>query len=287
MLLSNALGEVALLIFSLLVPLGVTAIGITGVVRGSAAGNETQVGRNVDTFLLIPVALIVIGLVSAFLHVGSPGHVFGMANGFGRSSLSNEIVVCGVSALVACVYAVIAMVKHPANGLHLGLGAVICILGLASALFSGLAYMLPTVPTWNTALSPLGQLFAALLGGSAIAALVFAAAGYKETKNGTTLLAACGIIGVIGAIAIVFAQSGVASSAVNSSGMTLGALMGEYTLFAIMGSICAIVGVAVWLRVAFRDKNAAPIIIGCLLVVAALFLMKINFYGIFLNAGIF
>ena len=280
MLLANASSEVALLIFSLLVPLGVTAAGLTGVVRGFATGNEEEAGQKADMLLLVPVAMIVIGLISAILHVSSASHIFGMANGFGRSPLSNEIVVCGVSAVVA-------IAKHPAKGLHLGLGAAVCVLGLVSAAFTGLAYMIPTVPTWNTAFAPLGQLFAALLGGSAIASLLLAVAGYKEAKNGTLLLAACGIVGALGAIAVVFAQAGVASTAMSSAGITLSALMGEYNTFAIAGSICAVAGVAAWLHAAFRNRSMALYAVGCVLAVVALFLIRIDFYGIFLNVGLF
>ncbi|MBE6472645.1 MAG: hypothetical protein E7Z99_03570 [Coriobacteriaceae bacterium] len=287
MLLANASGEVALLIFSLLVPLGVTAAGLTGVVRGFATGNEEEAGQKADMLLLVPVAMIVIGLVSAILHVSSASHIFGMANGFGRSPLSNEIVVCGVSAAVAIVYAIVAIAKHPAKGLHLGFGAAVCVLGLVSAVFTGLAYMIPTVPTWNTAFAPLGQLFAALLGGSAIASFLLAIAGYQEAKNGTLLLAACGIVGALGAIAVVFAQAGVASAATSSAGATLSALMGEYNMFAIAGSICAVAGVAAWLHAAFRNRSKALYAVGCALAVVALFLIRIDFYGIFLNVGLF
>lgn len=287
MLLANASSEVALLIFSLLVPLGITAAGLTGVVRGFATGNEEEAGKKADMLLLVPVVMIVAGLISAITHVGSAGHIFGMANGLGHSPLSNEIVVCGVSAVVAIAYAVVAMVKHPAKGLHLGFGAAVLVLGLVSAIFTGLAYMIPTVPTWNTAFAPLGQLFAALLGGSAIAALILAIAGYEEARNGTMLLAACGVIGAVGAIAIVFAQAGAASAATTSAGATLAALMGEYNMFAIAGSICAVAGVAIWLHGAFKSRNLAFFAIGCALAVIALFLIRIDFYGIFLNAGIF
>ena len=106
-------------------------------------------------------------------------------------------------------------------------------------------------------------------------------------KNGTLLLTVCGIVGALGAIAVVFAQAGVASAATSSAGVTLSALMGEYNTFAIAGSICAVAGVAAWLHAAFRNRSMALYAIGCVLAVVALFLIRIDFYGIFLNVGLF
>lgn len=283
-MLTAASAEMPLLIFSILVPAGLVALGLTGLLRGLAKGDANA--KKLDMLALIPAVVILAGLAASVFHLGSPAHMFGMFAGLGSSPLSNEIACAGLSIVVAAVYVIFALAKHPGAGAHKGFGIALLVLGLACAIMTGLAYAIRTIPTWDGAFGWTGQLCLALLAGSALAALVLAA-GSSFDKKAANMLAACAIVGGIGAIAVVFAQGSAAGSVTSSAGATLSALMGDYTTFAAMGSVFAAVGagcVAACGRVKVNPTILAAVAVVCVAVAAVL--VRINFYGIYLTVGL-
>ena len=101
-----ALGELPLLVFSLLVPVGLAALGLMACARGFLPAGDEAAARRADMLVLIPGVLVLVGLAASFMHLGSPAHVLDMMAGVGRSPLSNEIAVAGASIAVAGVWCV-------------------------------------------------------------------------------------------------------------------------------------------------------------------------------------
>ena len=186
--------------------------------------------------------------------------MLGMFAGLGSSPLSNEIACAGLSIAVAAVYVVFALVKHPGAGAHKGFGIALLVLGLATAVMTGLAYAIRTIPTWDGAFGWAGQLCLALLAGSALAALMLAA-GNAFGKKATNVLAACAVVGGIGVIAVVFAQGSVAGSVTSSAGCTVA---------------CG--------RVKVSPTVLTAVAVACAIVAAVL--VRIDFYGIYLTVGL-
>ena len=191
--------ELPLLVFSILVPCGLVALGLTGCLRGFC-GTQSD-ARKADALLLIPGVLVLAGLAASVFHLGAPGNMLGMFAGIGTSPLSNEIACAGVSIVVAAVYVIAALAKHPGTGFHKAFGVATLALGLLTAVMTGLAYSIRTIPTWNGAFGWVGQLGLALIAGAAVAALVMALSGDFGGKPGTTL----GIIAAAGAVLAVVA----------------------------------------------------------------------------------
>ena len=160
-MLTAASAEMPLLVFSILVPAGLVALGLTGLLRGLAEGEANA--KKLDTLALIPAVVVLVGLAASVFHLGSPAHMLGMFAGLGSSPLSNEIACAGLSIAVAAVYVVFALVKHPGAGAHKGFGIALLVLGLATAVMTGLAYAIRTIPTWDGAFGWAGQLCLALL----------------------------------------------------------------------------------------------------------------------------
>lgn len=286
MLFQTAQSEIFLLIFSLLVPCGIVAMGVAGLVRGTAEGLDESAGKRFEKLLVVPAAFIVVGLIAAVAHVGYPAHIFDMANGFGMSPLSNEIVVAGCSAVVALVYWIVSLAKHPSERYHRGFGVAVLILGIFTAVMTGFAYMMPTIQTWNTPLAWIGQFFNACLGGSVLGALVLEISDVRE-KSATKVLAIAAMVAAAGAAVCVFAQGSVASGAMTSAGATLASSMGAYYGCAVAALVCMVAAVAAWLVPARKGKaNVASIVVALVLVAIALVLIRIDFYGIFLTVGI-
>ena len=278
MLFEAASSEIPLLIFSVLVPMGVTAAGLVGFVRSSMELSDES-AKKMDTMLIIPAILTITGLACSFAHLGSPSHVFGMASGIGSSPLSNEIVVAGISIAAAIVYWIFAIAKHPEAGTHKIFGIICIVLGLVTALFTGLAYMVPTIATWNSPVSAVCQMFAALLGGAAVAALVFALAGAKANK----LIGLCALIGCVGASVMVLVQGVMAGGVVNSAGLTVAAAMSQYWIVAVIGIVAAAAGAFL----VFKKDGTAMMAVAAVCALVGLVLIRVCFYGIFLSVGLF
>ncbi len=284
MLFETASSEIALLIFSVLVPMGVTAMGLIGFFRASLKLSEES-AKKADALLSIPALVTIVGLCASFAHLGSPSHVFGMANGIGSSPLSNEIVVAAVAIVAALVYWIFALVKHPAAGAHKAFGIVCCVLGLLIALFTGLAYVMPTIATWNSPVGTVSQLFAALLGGAALAAFVLALAGAKLAKP----LALIAVVGAVGVALMVVAQGVMVGDVQNAAGLTLAGSMGQYWFTAVAGIICAAVAAVLAFMSASKEGSSLTLmtLVAALAALVALVLIRICFYGIFLSVGLF
>lgn len=284
MLFENAMNELPLLVFSVLVPLAVTACGIAGILRAGATGASEQAAKKADVMMTIPIVVMIIGLVAAFLHLGSPSHVFGMFSGIGTSPLSNEIVVAGVAIVVSVVYWIICLASHPAGSLHRIFGVICAILGIVLAVFTGLAYMIATVPVWDSPAGTVMQVGLALAGGATLGALVLAAANC-QISDGSAKLA--GIIAVIGGVvlAIGLAMLGmVGGMMVSSTGETLSAALGQFMPCAVIAAVLTIGGGVV--QMINKGNGTAKAGIAFIVVLVGAFLARVCFYGLFLNVGL-
>lgn len=287
MLFQYAQAELPLLVFTLLVPTGLTAMALVACVQGFFPSQDEAVRAKATMASGIAAALLVIGLIAAMMHLGSISHIFNMVNGIGTSPLTNEIVVAGVAIAAAMVYWIIALVKRPEAGLHKAFGIALIVLALATAAFTGFAYAIPTLITWSGAYGWLGQIFLALLGGASLAAVILAVAKYEAAPTAARMLAIIGIVAALGVIIVLVAQGTAASAAVSSTGATLADRMGDYQAFAIAAGVCAVIGCVAWVFATLKDASRLPLAAcGCIIVFVALALVRVDFYGIMLNVGI-
>ena len=283
MLFQNASAEIALLLFTLLVPVGLMALAAMACIRGFFPAADEAAARKADRLTTLPAVVMLVGLVCSFFHLGSAGHVFSMLSGVGTSPLSNEIAVAAVAIAVGAVYWIICLVKPLAAGAQKGFGIALLILALVCTVFTGLAYAIPTIPTWDSPFSCVAQLGLALLGGPALAAASFAIAGYKLDQKAALMLKACGAVGLALVAVDLVGQAGVSAAAVSSSGAMLGATMGDYTMVATACIILCGGGYALW---ACSKGNRALVCVGMVCLLVGLALMRVDFYGTFLSAGL-
>lgn len=285
MLFETASHELPLLIFTLLVPMGLAGSSLVFLARG--LGGESRSSKKLDTLGVVPVAFLVVGLIASFFHLGSPQRAFGMVGGLGTSPLSNEIVVAGASIAVAVVLWIVSVAKHPEGKIQLYFGVMMGVLALASAVFTGLAYAIPTIIVWNSPCGWISQVFLALAGGASIAALVLSIAG----ENGSTIgkiVSACAIVGAVGAAITVLAQGAIAADALSSAGTTLASAMGSYWTCAVIGAILACVAAALVAVGFVKSSSPKPAAAAIALVasVAAFALIRVCFYGTYLTVGL-
>ena len=185
----------ALAVFTTLAPMGAGAFIALAYAFIAGAPDETAAKR-LDCWTALPLAVLAAGFLGAFMHLASPLNAFGVFAGIGSSPLSNEILVGVVFAAVAVVYWALALAGKLSSTLRKALLVALAALAVVFAAFCGLAYMMYTIPTWNTPLS-IVQMIGYLLAGGTV--LGFCTVGFAQVglpKGAGTVALALTLVGV-------------------------------------------------------------------------------------------
>ena len=231
---------------------------------------------------------MIVGFICAFFHLASPMNAPSVFLGAG-SPMSNEIIAGCVFAIVAIVYVIVANTGKLCGSARKGFAAVVAALAILFAIFTGLAYVMSTIATWDTPLVPVQMLGFALVGGAATAALVLASAGawadackgsFKAAVIGLAVAgAALAIVGLVGQLAV---ASGMQNALVSGSELVSDALLPAIIGLALIVVAAALVFVSV--------KKEAATGLAAAAVIAALvgiFLARMAFYAIQMSVGIY
>ncbi len=285
-----AFAEMPLALFSTLAPMGAGAFLILAIAF-TVAKPDAEALRRIDRFTAIPVALVLVGFIAAFFHLASPLNAFGVFAGIGRSPLSNELVVGCIFAVVMLVYWIWAVSGKMPEGARKGLVWVTAVVALVFALFTGMAYMIDTIPSWDTFAGPVQMLGFALLGGAAVGVLVLALGGCADALKAGTLKTA--VLAVLAA-GLVLGIGGFAVQAAAASGMSnalfSGAdLVASATMTIVCGIIC-LVGTGVCDTLAVRGAGASALVGAsagaAVLAVVGILLLRLAFYTMQISVGL-
>lgn len=152
--------EWPLLIFTVAIPAAAGGILFLWVVAGQLAKS----GKDVNSLMKVPVAglavISLVGLAGSFFHLGSPMNAIHTIRGFGRSWMSNEIVLAGAFIALLCIVAGLLLLNKKVNPV---LMLVTGIVGLVTIYAMGSAYAVTRVNGWdhvNTYLVFYGTVFA-------------------------------------------------------------------------------------------------------------------------------
>lgn len=239
----------------------------------------------VDKMTLIPVAVAAAGFVGAFFHLASPLHAFGVFSGIGSSPLSNEVAVGVLFMAAAVVYAVLAVMGRLSAAVRKAAAAVVAAIGAVFMVFCGLAYMMYTIPTWNTPASIVQMVGYGIMGGAVLGALVLGCARVEATPCMRKLVVALCVAGLIVGAAGFGMQAMLAGSVSNiwgSAADLVPALWGMFAAFVACGvAACVLVLFAV-------KKNFAvgPVAGAFVLAVVGVFVARIAFYGLFMSVAL-
>lgn len=286
----TAFAEMPLALFSTLAPVGAGAFLVLAVAL-STAKPDADALRRIDRFTVIPVALVVVGFIAAFFHLANPLNAFGVFAGVGRSPLSNELVVGCVFAVVMLAYWIWALTGKMPEGARKGLVWAAAALGLVFALFTGMAYMIDTIPSWNTFAGPVQMLGFALLGGAAVGVLVLTLAGCAEQLKTGMLKTAVLAVLVAGLVLGIggFAVQATAASGMNNALVSGADLVASATMAIVCGVIC-LVGTGVCDTFAVRGMGAGALVgvsVGAVaLALVGILLMRLAFYAMQVSVGI-
>ena len=151
------MAELPLALFTTLAPIGAGAFIALAVAFFTTKFSDEQL-KKIDRMTTIPVVVLVAGFICAFFHLASPMHAFGVFAGLGASPLSNELLAGVVFAVLAIVYWIVALAGKLGEGARKGFAAVVAVMAVVFACFTGAAYMMETIASWNTPMVPVAVL---------------------------------------------------------------------------------------------------------------------------------
>ena len=282
------MAELPLALFTTLAPIGAGAFIALAVAFFTTKFSDEQL-KKIDRMTTIPVVVLVAGFICAFFHLASPMHAFGVFAGVGASPLSNELLAGVVFAVLAIVYWVVALAGKLGEGARKGFAAVVAVMAIVFACFTGAAYMMETIASWNTPMVPIAVLGFSLLGGICLGVLVLALSGALEdaAKGGFKMAALAVLIvglvlGVAGLLVQVMSVSGMGNALVDGADLVAAASAPMW-----IGVVCMVVAAAAAFTALRNTKSTALAAAAPVLAVVGVFAARLAFYAVQLSVGLY
>ena len=282
------MAELPLALFTTLAPIGAGAFIALAVAFFTTKFSDEQL-KKIDRMTTIPVVVLVAGFICAFFHLASPMHAFGVFAGVGASPLSNELLAGVVFAVLAIVYWIVALAGKLGEGARKGFAAVVAVMAIVFACFTGAAYMMETIASWNTPMVPVAVLGFSLLGGICLGVLVLALSGALEdaAKGGFKMAALAVLIvglvlGVAGLLVQVMSVSGMGNALVDGADLVAAASAPMW-----IGVVCMVVAAAAAFMALRNTKSPALAAAAPVLAVVGVFAARLAFYAVQLSVGLY
>lgn len=276
--------ETPLAVFTTLAPMGAGAFLVLACLIAAAKLDDEALAR-LDRLSIVPFAVSAVGFIGAFFHLANPLHAFGVFAGIGTSPLSNEVAVGVVFMAAALVYVVLAFTGKLTASSRKAFSLVVGVLALVFMVFCGLAYMMDTIPTWNTPASIVQMLGYGLLGGSAFAALTCGLARIEVSQKASVAVIAFVAVGLVLSLVGFGIQITAAASIANIWGAAIDLVPAIWGMFAVL-AVCGIVALALIVAGGKKNFPLAFSAAACALVVVGVFLARIGFYGLYMSVAL-
>lgn len=282
------MAELPLALFTTLAPIGAGAFIALAVAFFTTKFSDEQL-KKIDRMTTIPVVVLVAGFICAFFHLASPMHAFGVFAGLGASPLSNELLAGVVFAVLAIVYWIVALAGKLGEGARKGFAAVVAVMAVVFACFTGAAYMMETIASWNTPMVPVAVLGFSLLGGVSLGVLVLALSGaLADAANGGFKMAALAVLvvglvlGIAGLMVQVMSVSGMGNALVDGADLVAAASAPMW-----IGVVCMVVAAAAAFMALRNSKSTALAVAAPVLAIVGVFAARLAFYAVQLSVGLY
>ena len=282
------MAELPLALFTTLAPIGAGAFIALAVAFYTTKFSDEQL-KKIDRMTTIPVVVLVAGFICAFFHLASPMHAFGVFAGLGASPLSNELLAGVVFAVLAIVYWIVALAGKLGEGARKGFAAVVAVMAVVFACFTGAAYMMETIASWNTPMVPVAVLGFSLLGGVSLGVLVLALSGALEdaAKGGFKMAAPVVLVvglvlGIAGLLVQVMSVSGMGNALVDGADLVAAASAPMW-----IGVVCMVVAAAAAFMALRNSKSTALAVAAPVLAIVGVFAARLAFYAVQLSVGLY
>lgn len=274
----------ALAVFTTLAPMGAGAF-IALAYAFFVGTPDDAAAKRLDRWTALPLVVLAAGFLGAFMHLASPLNAFGVFTGVGSSPLSNEILVGVAFAALAVVYWVLALTGKLSPSLRKALLVLLTALAVVFAAFCGLAYMMYTIPTWNTSLSVVQMVGYLLTGGTVLG---FCTVGFAQVilpKSAGIVALVLTLVGVVvGAVGFGMQIAGL--DAIHNIWSSAAELVP--VIWVLLGAFAACGLIAAGLTFAAAKKTFAPtfMIAACVIVAVGIFMARIGFYGLYMSIAL-
>ena len=282
------MAELPLALFTTLAPIGAGAFIALAVAFFTTKFSDEQL-KKIDRMTTIPVVVLVAGFICAFFHLASPMHAFGVFAGLGASPLSNELLAGVVFAVLAIVCWIVALAGKLGEGARKGFAAVVAVMAVVFACFTGAAYMMETIASWNTPMVPVAVLGFSLLGGVSLGVLVLALSGALEdaAKGGFKMAAPVVLVvglvlGIAGLLVQVMSVSGMGNALVDGADLVAAASAPMW-----IGVVCMVVAAAAAFMALRNSKSTALAVAAPVLAIVGVFAARLAFYAVQLSVGLY
>ena len=282
------MAELPLALFTTLAPIGAGAFIALAVAFFTTKFSDEQL-KKIDRMTTIPVVVLVAGFICAFFHLASPMHAFGVFAGLGASPLANELLAGVVFAVLAIVYWIVALAGKLGEGARKGFAAVVAVMAVVFACFTGAAYMMETIASWNTPMVPVAVLGFSLLGGVSLGVLVLALSGALEdaAKGGFKMAAPVVLVvglvlGIAGLLVQVMSVSGMGNALVDGADLVAAASAPMW-----IGVVCMVVAAAAAFMALRNSKSTALAVAAPVLAIVGVFAARLAFYAVQLSVGLY
>ena len=282
------MAELPLALFTTLAPIGAGAFIALAVAFFTTKFSDEQL-KKIDRMTTIPVVVLVAGFICAFFHLASPMHAFGVFAGLGASPLSNELLAGVVFAVLAIVYWIVALAGKLGEGARKGFAAVVAVMAVVFACFTGAAYMMETIASWNTPMVPVAVLGFSLLGGVSLGVLVLALSGALEdaAKGGFKMAAPVVLVvglvlGIAGLLVQVMSVSSMGNALVDGADLVAAASAPMW-----IGVVCMVVAAAAAFMALRNSKSTALAVAAPVLAIVGVFAARLAFYAVQLSVGLY
>lgn len=282
------MAELPLALFTTLAPIGAGAFIALAVAFFTTKFSDEQL-KKIDRMTTIPVVVLVAGFICSFFHLASPMHAFGVFAGLGASPLSNELLAGVVFAVLAIVYWIMALAGKLGEGARKGFAAVVAVMAIVFACFTGAAYMMETIVSWNTPMVPVAVLGFSLLGGVCLGVLVLALSGALEdaAKGGFKMAALAVLVvglvlGIAGLMVQVMSVSGMGNALVDGADLVAAASAPMW-----IGVVCMVVAAAAAFMALRNSKSTALAAAAPVLAIVGVFAARLAFYAVQLSVGLY
>ena len=142
-----------------------------------AGGLPADQVSQLERAMLVIWGMVVVSFCAAAFHLGSPLRAINASFRFGRSSFSNEVVFGSAFVGLGVLGWLMDVSGFEAEFLRSGVLGLTVLCSFAFLASMTAFYLMPTVPTWYTVLTPAAYLLTTLICGGTVAAALFAAAG--------------------------------------------------------------------------------------------------------------
>lgn len=252
------------------------------------AGNLSEEQRaRLERGMLVIWVMMGVAFVFSSAHLGSPFRAINAIFRFGQSPLSNEVVFG--SAFAGLGFLRWLMVVRNIGSEAARKGVLLLTLACSLGFLWGMSsfYLMPTVPTWNTPLTPTAFILTALIGGGAVAATLFAAARISEPALLATGPARLASVALIAAVLVTLAQSA-SLPALSSSIKQAAELSPDYAGLMGVRFLLLFAALGLWLKRSGRGETLA-VSTGVFCVILAMLGEMIGrgvFYGLYMTVGL-